>query len=65
MATTSTVEFRIWRQESADGPAHWDEFVVPHSPSLNVISALMKIRENPVTRDNQRVPPPVYPSPRA
>ena len=63
MATTSTasnVEFRIWRQETADSPAHWEDFSVPASTGLNVISALMKIRENPVTRDGQRVAPPVY-----
>ncbi len=55
-----TVEFRIWRQEREGAPARWEEFQVPWSPSLNVISALMKIRENPVTRDGRTTSPPSY-----
>lgn len=53
------IEFRIWRQEG-DGPARMDEFLVEESPGMNVISALMAIRENPVTRDGTKVAPPVY-----
>jgi succinate dehydrogenase / fumarate reductase iron-sulfur subunit len=56
----TTVEFRIWRQDGPDAPARWDEFVIPWVPALNVISALMKIRENPTTRDGRKVAPPVY-----
>ncbi len=55
-----SVEFKIWRQDAAGAASHYDTFEVPYSKGLNVISALMKIRENPVTKDGRRVPPPVY-----
>ena len=60
MANPTNVEFRIWRQENANAPARWEEFSIPWSQGMNVISALMKIRENPVTRDGQRTTPPVW-----
>ena len=54
------VEFRIWRQDGPNGSAYWDEFEVPYSKGLNVISALMKIRESAQTKDGKKVVPPVY-----
>lgn len=57
---TTNVEFRIWRQDDKNGAPYWEHFEVPYSKGLNVISALMKIRENPVTKDGKKTTPPVY-----
>ena len=56
----ANVEFRIWRQDSKEAAPYWEHFEVPMSKGLNVISALMKIRENPVTKDGKKTSPPVY-----
>jgi len=54
---SKTVEFRIRRQDRPDSQAYWQEFQIPYRPSYNVVSALMAIRENPITTDGQRVEP--------
>ncbi|HNM46877.1 MAG TPA: succinate dehydrogenase iron-sulfur subunit, partial [Candidatus Sumerlaeota bacterium] len=46
-----TISLKIKRQDSPDKPAYWETFEIPYQPNLNVISALMEIRVNPVTRD--------------
>ena len=58
--TERMIEFRIWRQDGPNAAPRWEEFAVADAPGLNVISALMKIRENPVTRDGHKTTPPVY-----
>ncbi len=60
----STVRFKIKRQ---DGPTRrdtqrWEEFDVPWHPQMNVLSALMELRKNPVTVDGKKVSPPVWES---
>lgn len=52
-----TVHLRIKRQNSPDSAPFWEEFDVPHTPGMNVISALMEIRLNPVTRDGKKTTP--------
>ncbi|PYS76748.1 MAG: succinate dehydrogenase iron-sulfur subunit, partial [Acidobacteria bacterium] len=54
------VVLRIRRRERQDAAAYWDEFAIPYRPNLNIISCLMEIRKNPVTRDGRRVTPPVW-----
>ncbi|MEO8876741.1 MAG: succinate dehydrogenase iron-sulfur subunit [Polyangiaceae bacterium] len=59
-----TVKLKIKRQ---DGPnrvdtKRWEEFDVPWQPRMNVISALMEIRKNPVTTDGKKVAPIVWES---
>ncbi len=51
------VHLIIKRQENPDSAPYWEEFEVPHTPGMNVISALMEIRLNPVTRDGKHVRP--------
>ncbi len=58
--TTATVDFRIQRRESATAAPRWEEFRVAFVPGMNVISALMEIRRNPVTRDGKPTTPPVW-----
>ncbi len=55
-----TIRFKIKRQDGPDTRPYWQEFAIPHRPSHNVISALMVIRENPVTVDGARVDPVCY-----
>ncbi|HLL76342.1 MAG TPA: succinate dehydrogenase iron-sulfur subunit [Pyrinomonadaceae bacterium] len=54
------VVIRIRRRDRQDSAPYWQEFAIPHRPNLNVISALMEIRKNPVTRDGQQTTPPVW-----
>src|SRR4051812_13357138 len=54
------VVLRIRRRERQDAPARWEEFALPYRPNLNVISCLMEIRKNPVTRDGKQTTPPVW-----
>ena len=55
-----TVELRIRRRERPDADPYWEEYEIPYRPNLNIISALMEIRKNPVTKDGRRVSPPVW-----
>ena len=55
-----TIDFRIRRQDSPQAPGRWEEFSMPYRPNMNVISCLMEIQRNPVTRDGRRTSPPVW-----
>ena len=56
MATTRVV-LRIKRQDGPTAPFRWEEFQLPYKPRMNVISALMDIRRNPVTVDGKQTTP--------
>jgi succinate dehydrogenase / fumarate reductase iron-sulfur subunit len=51
---------KIQRQDKPDAPRRWEEFSIPHQKNLNVISLLMELRSNPVTRDGQKTTPPAW-----
>lgn len=53
----STVLVKVKRQDAPDTASYWESFAVPHIPSMNIISVLMAIRENPVTTDGKQVAP--------
>lgn len=55
-----TIELRIRRRESRQGSSWWEEFAIPYRANMNVISCLMEIQRNPVTRDGKRTSPPVW-----
>lgn len=55
-----TIEIRIKRRERPDAEQRWETFSIPYRRNLNVISALMEIRKNPVTKDGQETTPPVW-----
>jgi succinate dehydrogenase / fumarate reductase iron-sulfur subunit len=57
-----TVQFKIKRQETPDAKAHWEEFELEWHPGMNVISSLMEIARNPVTKDGQATTPITYDS---
>jgi succinate dehydrogenase / fumarate reductase, iron-sulfur subunit len=57
-----TVVLKIRRQESPSAAPHWEEFSLPWKRGMNVISAMMDIATNPVTRDSKATTPITYDS---
>jgi len=57
-----SVLFKIRRQSSPNDKPHWEEFELVHKPGMNVISSLMEIAANPVTRDRKPTTPITYES---
>ncbi|HEX8707970.1 MAG TPA: succinate dehydrogenase iron-sulfur subunit [Pyrinomonadaceae bacterium] len=55
-----SVVIRIKRREKPDSRQYWEEFELPYRPNLNIISCLMEIQKNPVTRDGKQTTPPVW-----
>jgi succinate dehydrogenase / fumarate reductase, iron-sulfur subunit len=47
------VVLKIKWQESPKAPSRWEEFELAKKPGMNVISAMMEIALNPVTRDGK------------
>src|ERR1043166_5852967 len=62
MANQKNVIFKIRRQDTPDTKARWEEFSLPWKPGMNIISSLMEIAANPVTRDGKRTTPITYDS---
>ena len=57
MAASKKVHLRIKRQDAPGESSRWEEFDVAWAPRMNVISALMEVRKNPVTSDGKKVAP--------
>jgi len=57
-----TVIIKIKRQASPTSEPYWEEFSLPWKPGMNVISAMMDIAANPVTRDSKPSRPITYDS---
>lgn len=57
---STPIILRILRQQHADAPSYWQDFELPYQAGYNVVSALMAIRDNPVTVDGERVDPPAW-----
>lgn len=57
-----TVLIKIKRQASPKSAPYWEEFALPWKPGMNVISAMMDIAANPVTRDGKPSRPVTYDS---
>jgi len=62
MANNKAVIIKIKRQDNPESKAYWEEFELPPQAGRNVISALMEIAANPVTRDGKPTTPIVYDS---
>ncbi|MFJ7974690.1 succinate dehydrogenase iron-sulfur subunit [Peribacillus sp. JNUCC 23] len=54
---TKTVRFEISRQDTPDSDPYIEVFELDYRPNMNVISALMEIRRNPVTVDGKTTTP--------
>src|SRR5690242_2349106 len=57
-----TVVLKIRRQENPKSSPRWEEFELAWKPGMNVISAMMEIAANPVTRDGKTTTPIAYDS---
>jgi succinate dehydrogenase / fumarate reductase iron-sulfur subunit len=62
MPNDKTVLIKIKRQANPTASPHWEEFELPHHSGMNVISSLMEIAANPVTRDGKPTTPITYDS---
>ncbi len=61
MADKSII-LKIKRQNGPGQSPTWEEFEIPYRPKMNVISVLMEIALNPVTRDGKQTTPIIYDS---
>jgi succinate dehydrogenase / fumarate reductase iron-sulfur subunit len=55
-----SIKFKIQRREKEGEDAYWETYELPYRRNLNVISALMDIRKNPVTVEGKATTPPVW-----
>lgn len=55
---SNTFILKVYR--GSPGKQYWEEFELERIPYLNVISALMEIQKNPVTREGKTVEPVVW-----
>jgi succinate dehydrogenase / fumarate reductase, iron-sulfur subunit len=62
MTNTKTALFKIKRQASPTAESRWEEFELAWHPGMNVISSMMEIARNPVTRDGKPTTPITYDS---
>lgn len=62
MANSESVLFKIRRQASPTDKPQWEEFELPWLPGMNVISSMMEIARNPVTREGKPTTPITYDS---
>lgn len=59
-AKPTHIRLRIQRRQNVDDAGRWDEFEIPYRDKLNVISALMEVRKNPMTVEGHDVEPPAW-----
>ncbi|WP_420852764.1 succinate dehydrogenase iron-sulfur subunit [Sporolactobacillus pectinivorans] len=55
-----TIQLIITRQDGPDSTPYKETFAVPYRPNMNVISALMAIRRNPVNARGEKTSPPQW-----
>jgi succinate dehydrogenase / fumarate reductase iron-sulfur subunit len=55
-----TIDIKIKRRDKLGEPQYTETFSVPYRRNLNVISVLMEIRKNPVTKEGKKTTPPVW-----
>lgn len=54
------IKFKIQRREREGASEYWETFELSYRRNLNVISALMEIRKDPVTVEGKKTTPPVW-----
>jgi succinate dehydrogenase / fumarate reductase, iron-sulfur subunit len=55
-----SIKIKIQRRANEKAEPRWETFEIPYRRNLNVISALMEIRKNPVTIEGKQTTPPVW-----
>jgi succinate dehydrogenase / fumarate reductase iron-sulfur subunit len=56
----TNIDVKIKRQDNQNSASYWETFSIPYRRNLNIISVLMDIRKNPVTKDGKTTTPPVW-----
>jgi len=56
----SSIELKIRRQDRPGAPPRWEEFSLPYRQDMNVITCLMEIQRNPVTKQGRKTTPVVW-----
>ena len=56
-APGKTILFDIQRQDTPESAPYMESFEIPYKPNMNVISALMEIRRNPVNKNGEKTTP--------
>ncbi|HEY4552066.1 MAG TPA: succinate dehydrogenase iron-sulfur subunit [Bacillaceae bacterium] len=57
MSENKKIEFIITRQDHPDSQPYEEKFVLDYRPNMNVISALMEIRRNPINANGEKTTP--------
>ncbi|MGP4062511.1 succinate dehydrogenase iron-sulfur subunit [Halobacillus litoralis] len=57
MSENKTITFIITRQDHPDKPSYEEKFEIPYRENMNVISALMEVRRNPVNANGEATTP--------
>ncbi|TLS39195.1 succinate dehydrogenase iron-sulfur subunit [Pseudalkalibacillus caeni] len=60
MSENRKVKFVITRQDNPDSGSYTEEFELTYRPNMNVISALMEIRRNPVNTKGEKTTPVIW-----
>jgi succinate dehydrogenase / fumarate reductase iron-sulfur subunit len=60
--SNKSVIIKIKRQSSPTSKSYWEEFELEYHPGMNVVSSLMEIARNPVTREGKSTTPITYDS---
>ncbi|HLK15039.1 MAG TPA: succinate dehydrogenase iron-sulfur subunit [Fimbriimonadaceae bacterium] len=58
--TAAKLRLRIKRQDGLEQQPYFEDFEISFREKMNVISALMEVRKNPVTTDGKTVKPPTW-----
>lgn len=53
----ASIQLIIRRKDGPDLPSYEEEFLLPYRPHMNIISALMEIRRQPINRRGQKTSP--------
>jgi succinate dehydrogenase / fumarate reductase, iron-sulfur subunit len=53
-------KLKIQRRQNQSAEMYWETFELPYRRNLNIISALMEVRKNPVTVEGKPTTPPVW-----
>src|SRR5438045_5389344 len=60
MRNSNSLRFKVVREASPNDKPLWEEFELAWHPGMNVMSSLMAIARNPVTRDGKPTTPITY-----
>ncbi|MDO6656068.1 succinate dehydrogenase iron-sulfur subunit [Anaerobacillus sp. 1_MG-2023] len=60
MSENKTVTLKIKRQDGPESNSYEETFTIPYRQNMNVISALMEIRRNPVNANGEKTTPVIW-----